>query len=125
MFGIRTRRKNIEARVARGMALLDRARPGWHRRINLDRLDIADGRRCALGQTYGMYGWGVDRLGLSRGTSASHGFNANYVVPVTTRTEYNRLTAEWRRQIETRLDAEREQWANDPKIMRRRHLIRR
>lgn len=39
--------------VQRGAALLDQAMPGWHDRIDTDRLDLRFTDRCVLGQLYG------------------------------------------------------------------------
>lgn len=33
------------------------APPGWFRSIDLDLLNVADGTRCVLGQTWRNYGW--------------------------------------------------------------------
>lgn len=44
----------VEERVANGVTWLDSHRPGWRDQIsNLERLDIASGRMCVLGQTGG------------------------------------------------------------------------
>lgn len=40
----------VRARVARGAAWLDKVMPGWIRKIKLTDLQLADGRRCVLGQ---------------------------------------------------------------------------
>lgn len=48
---MRTRKAEREA-AAKGAALLDERMPGWHARIDLDRLDLADGKQCVLGQLF-------------------------------------------------------------------------
>jgi hypothetical protein len=73
----------VAARVAAGASLLDQAAPGWEDRINLDRLNIASGTQCILGQLYGMYDRGQDVLRdrgyLDQGPSlALLGFTAGY-----------------------------------------------
>lgn len=124
MFGQKARRDKTSERVSRGMQALDKNRPGWHRRINLDRLDISSGTACALGQTYGLYGWGKHEIGMtSHADVVEHGFQITPVLPgVTTQGQYERLTIEWRRQIEERLDAERAEWAKQQAKTPRRRL---
>jgi hypothetical protein len=58
-------------RVTKGAALLDERVPGWPARIDLSRLDLSDGCRCALGQLwaddapyYEPYVYGLAALGL-------------------------------------------------------------
>lgn len=43
----------IEARVQRGAAWLDMHEPDWLHSVDLDVLDMGDGRYCILGQIYG------------------------------------------------------------------------
>lgn len=94
----------VEERVARGAARLDEVRPGWHRNVNVQTLDISSGRNCALGQVFGSYGVGTVAAGVTI-DSAQHGFLSS--VDAT----YGELTAEWKRLIETRLEAEVDKWA--------------
>ena len=42
----------IKARVARGVALLDRTLADWGERIDLDRLNLASPCNCILGQEF-------------------------------------------------------------------------
>lgn len=49
--------------VARGVALLDRLRPGWRSRVDGSRLSMEDGTRCVLGQLAG----GSSHYGYSDG----------------------------------------------------------
>jgi len=95
----------VEERVARGAARLDEAAPGWHENINVQTLNIASGSNCALGQTYGTYAQGINVLGIQGGGS-DLGFNAQGG-------EFNALTAEWRRLIESRLEAQVQAWAEE------------
>lgn len=96
----------VASRVAAGAARLDADQPGWHRNVNVNTLDISSGSRCALGQTYGSYAQGVQRLGLTSGEASSLGFNTTGV-----HDNFAAITAEWRRLIEARLDEERAKWA--------------
>lgn len=42
-------------RVAIGAKLMDRLLPGWHRVVDLDKLDMSSGAMCLLGQTFGVH----------------------------------------------------------------------
>lgn len=43
-------RTTVKERVARGAALLDRIVPGWEKRIDLEKLDLASCEFCVCGQ---------------------------------------------------------------------------
>ena len=49
----------LQANVDRGARYMDKYMPGWHRRINVWRLDISSCTGCVLGQTFGDY-FGVE-----------------------------------------------------------------
>lgn len=51
---------------------LDRYRPDWYRRLDLDRLDLASTRLCVLGQVYGDYATGWDAV-VPRAAAEGHG----------------------------------------------------
>lgn len=116
------KKDSVEQRVTRGMHLLDKDRPGWHRRINLGSLNIARSDSCALGQTYGSYGAGMVDLRITTPEAIDHGFQVpRLTLPGNMRDEFDALTEEWRRQIEARLDDERAKWAEQVCIKPRRH----
>lgn len=48
--------------VARGAALLDVKRPGWHHNISLNRLRTASTEDCILGQLFGNYSVGIKEI---------------------------------------------------------------
>ncbi len=52
------------ARVARGAALLDEMVPGWDQRIDLDYLQMEDGRECVLGQTFDSSLFALELMGI-------------------------------------------------------------
>ena len=67
--------------VARGAALLDTVRPGWFREVAVDRLTLDSCSRCFLGQLYGDYADGLNRLfgsatvpRVSLEVASAHGF---------------------------------------------------
>jgi hypothetical protein len=68
-----------EARVARGARLLDEHQPGWRHRIDRDRLDMGSDYNCVVGQLYGHYPDGCNRLGLTTNQQATrYGFIVMY-----------------------------------------------
>lgn len=101
-------RRTIARRVARGIAWLTEQDPHWHRAIDLDRLDLSDAWACPLGQVYGFYGAGSQRLCASLGRSwvdepangrtyppQTHGFYLHRV----NGDAYAPLQARWTREI--------------------------
>lgn len=84
------------------MCWLDKERPGWEHRINLDTLDLKSQKTCVLGQLYGQARW---RIKL-----APYGFDACSDIIKGVRPSYDQmsmelwyLTTEWKRQISLRL----------------------
>jgi len=66
-----------EARVARGVALLDKNLPGWRTVVNPDTLSLHSDTDCVVGQLYGSYPAGWPALGLtSRVQATRYGFDA-------------------------------------------------
>lgn len=73
---------DYEARVAKGIALLDEKVPGWPDKINLNRLNIGNASFCVTAQLSGENDWilGMEQLGLEQGefntgSYTMHGFN--------------------------------------------------
>lgn len=66
------RAMQIRESVARGVRLLDKARDGWWRRIDLDDLAMDDCMSCVLGQLFGDYCDGTNileaEMGMAPGT---------------------------------------------------------
>jgi hypothetical protein len=94
--------------VQRGAALLDDLDPQWFEHIDLGRLDMGECARCILGQIYGNYTTGLDRigndldqpawLGYSRDLEVSHGFEAEVITPA----DYIHLSLAWTAEIRRR-----------------------
>jgi len=98
-------------RAARGAAYLDRVDPGWYRYVDPDRLELADGARCVLGQRYGAFFPGLTRAGLLNLSSAplgslspvDYGFLCVQGVDEATQArDYALLNRAWRREIRRR-----------------------
>lgn len=98
-----TRPESLATRVRRGVALLDEKVPGWHQRIDVDRLFITSCERCVLGQLFGLYSRGFDSLRLTMG--ASLGFDLSGREPESGYATLNRL---WRYVVRTRQAASRD-----------------
>lgn len=88
--------------VERGVAVLDAKVPGWWERIDVDRLDMAVGDACVLGQLFPdgdeeSYFLGLRTLGIP-GQAIGHGFNTNDTSEWGW--DYAYLTQLWREAIE-------------------------
>ena len=106
----------IAERAKRGAELMDKLRPGWANRINVQILDMNSCSRCILGQLYKDYFEGLKRTFGTEGFNpfSSHleenyGFLADYRITggmSAKNTEYYELLAEaWKEEINKRLEA--------------------
>jgi hypothetical protein len=89
----------IKQRVMAGAAFLDERKPGWERKIDVERLRLEDCRACVLGQLYGSFGAGLRALDLHWPDPEKLGF---YKAGLPTDSNYRRLTAAWRALISER-----------------------
>ena len=89
----------VEEAVSFGVAVLDEHAPGWADSVDADTLYMSDGDRCVLGQLFGGYEYGCDRLGLYDDTPTRCGFN------VTGQKPWQPLQDEWKRIITERQEA--------------------
>ncbi len=64
-------------RAANGAALLDKVEPGWFEKIDAASLDIGSFTKCVLGQVYGGYADGMNKLRASEHFDSGeiHGFS--------------------------------------------------
>lgn len=71
-----TERTSLASRVRAGVALLDREEPGWWSKVDVASLKLDDCWMCVLGQAFGSYHNGVQRLPIEKTgrASSSHGF---------------------------------------------------
>lgn len=106
---------DYEARVAKGIALLDQKVPGWPDRIDLEQLSISSGTHCVTAQVSGVFNYtvGMRMLDLEEGlcntgSYTQHGFQVEdsdapgmpedyYTVE-----GYTTLNAIWKREIGAR-----------------------
>jgi len=88
--------------VTAGARLLDEKKPGWHKKVKITTLDVADGGQCPLGQLYTTYWAGRDSLDLNVIGSYRHGFVASGRHDVNIDEEYRELTRLWKDEIRAR-----------------------
>ena len=97
----------IEARIQKGIALLDQKNPGWYKDIDLETLDIERCEGCVLGQIYGFI-TGSRILGIRGEERAEHGFDIEYTDSREKDvSRYIQLTEAWRPHIEDMQEGER------------------
>jgi hypothetical protein len=116
---------DYEARVAKGIALLDEKFPDWAELIDVEILDVPDGERCVTAQLAQEvngdrdmgYQDGAAMLGLepdadyNQDSYTEHGFNAETNLAPNMPEDYNQyaaydtLNAIWRREISARQSA--------------------
>jgi hypothetical protein len=102
---------SIEVRVAAGAKWLDCQDPWWIERVDVGLLDLADCKRCVLGQMFGIFhdaplladvDWTSDAgVAQADALTVPRGFD----LPDDEEDSFPALTAEWRRLIESRREA--------------------
>lgn len=93
--------------VARGAALLDEKFPDWYKRIDLDALAMDNCCRCVLGQLFGLYSEGAERIGLwYNGGFPGATERVNHGFVRWTQEETVRLNPYWIAAIQERLNAQ-------------------
>src|SRR6478609_1123816 len=99
------------AAVLAGASLLDEKKPGWYNNVDLNTLNVNHVYSCPLGQLFGTYSKGLNALfgQFDRPEDgAPFGFFIKFEVPKKydssyTWGEYQKLTEEWKEQINARL----------------------
>jgi hypothetical protein len=87
-----------EERIARGIAVMDRVKPGWVSSIDLSTFDIQDTGMCVVGQVFGgSYTAAIERLSECIGmgsevTEVVCGFGFTFDV----NSPWDELNDEWR-----------------------------
>ncbi len=88
--------KTMESRVLAGVALLDDKVPNWRDLVNKRFFDINDPRQCVLGQVFGRYCTGINKLGITFRDAKEYGFVTCYCDSSHTfLADYRRLTNTW------------------------------
>jgi hypothetical protein len=100
--------RRVRANVLNGIELLKREHgEDWWKKIDLDRLNLAHGSNCVLGQLYGgSYQHGTEALGIHY-TDGPYGFSFHGVMDLAEElgvgydgSAWPMLTAAWREEIE-------------------------
>lgn len=96
--------RSARAAAKRGAKLLDKALPGWHRKVKITQLDMSypfyyGDCGCVLAQAYGSYNNGLQELDIDTLTDADSklGFNAS-----TDNYNFDELNTAWKEQIRER-----------------------
>jgi len=66
--------EDVADRVEQGARTLNKVRPGWHKEIDLDSLELANTCDCVLGQVFGTYVDGIQAIENQR-----PGYNKGYL----------------------------------------------
>lgn len=100
--------KLLQSRVARGVKFLNAVAPGWQKKINLDKLNLASTECCVVGQVFTTrFQASMDALGI--GYDAMDDDLADHLTIVfgfdvygkeLNNYNYDDLTREWIRQIQ-------------------------
>lgn len=93
----------IAERVQAGVEFLNEKMPGWEKKINLDTLDLADGRHCILGQIFAAYAktgrsgynYGCEYFGFFADTEYLYNCRFDYGFSINNTGSFQELTAEW------------------------------
>lgn len=90
--------------VERGVALLDRVRPGWERDVNVMTIDIRSWKNCVLGQVYGSFSSALSILIREESEfgidfASSHGFAVDARSPEWRTLIHAELASSWREAI--------------------------
>lgn len=109
MGGILIMKDSLADRVRRGAKLLDRQSPGWEFRITPGLIAMESCDMCILGQLFGHYVEGYERLRMSLPSTflfsaSAHGFT----IPDEDQTEgcwvvFRELANAWREEIRSRI----------------------
>ena len=69
-----TKEQMYKNRVKKGIAWLNRKKPGWYKKIKITELQMYDTKTCICGQLFGSYSF-VYAQGLAPGQTIDFGFN--------------------------------------------------
>ena len=91
---------SMTEKVQQGAKLLDRKRPGWAGRVEVEILHMSDCQKCVLGQLFSRYHYGTYALALmTQQESIDYGFTLRGVA---SSESWIALTHRWRCEISER-----------------------
>src|SRR5690349_3384032 len=85
-------------RVAAGAAFLDEVKPGWHKEIDVERLNLESSCRCVMGQLYGSYFGRPVALKVGPFAGVNHGLSLSAGTPE----KWRKLDELWIKEVEIR-----------------------
>jgi hypothetical protein len=94
---------DVDSRIATGVALLDEKSPGWREKVDGKMIAMNSHEWCVLGQAFGSYEEGLDKLGLARTNYKSgteFGFFPLSVQILEIEDEIDALTEGWVRELQ-------------------------
>lgn len=74
-----------------GVAFLNVMSPKWLKKIRLKELDLSKSTTCVIGEVYGLYGTGIEKLDITDRESFAFGFREQFF------THYKNLTPVWKK----------------------------
>src|SRR5882762_2911653 len=98
----------FEEQIKSGVQVLNKKRPGWAQRIEIESLNIISPAYCIIGQVYGSYSDGLEVLRIHHMDAENYGFALNKS-PYEYHEEWETLTQEWKETIRCIQEQEREQ----------------
>lgn len=93
----------FESEVTAGVTILDYHDPEWYEKIDLERLDMQSIENDILGQLFGGYFAGLDKLGIPRYTTDDTKCGFDAPKDFADEEHYLILTDEWTKRVRNRL----------------------
>ncbi len=95
----------LRGNAACGARFFDRSVPGWHTKIDVEKLDINNTDDCIAGQIYGSYKKAVELLGITKSHSMRLGIYLSCSdVAKAEKRQWENLTLAWQHEIKARLE---------------------
>lgn len=89
----------FEKRIAKGMAWLDKNRPGWVKKIKHTQLRMVSPTYCVIGQTFGNFFDVINERTITEEYAKTLGFTLSGSAP---NKKWDTLTREWQEAIKQR-----------------------
>lgn len=93
-----TIKKDLTNRVDAGIAFLNVAKPGWEKKIDLDEFDLQNPWTCVLGEVYGNYFDGREKIGMDENDTAPT--YLGFCLGKGRKKQYSLLTKIWKEKVE-------------------------
>lgn len=90
----------MQSQVQKGARLLDDRYPRWYKKINRRFFNVSSTLTCMMGQLYGEFFHGLERLGISPAMASKYGF-----ATTNSNAAYLRLNSLWIEEMDARVRA--------------------